>query len=124
MFLKGGDTMKKTLVRVLTLTLVAVMLVTMLVSCGGVKSGEYRFGTEKSYEAYIFKGSKVTNVTYAAGNKIDSLTKEGKYKVEDDEIIFTWIDSEGKETTDTKAFAENEDGSIKIGLVTFKPVED
>ena len=116
--------MKKTLVTVLALALVSVMLVCTLASCGGVKSGEYRFGTDNSYEGYIFKGSKVTNVKYIAGEKLDSFTKEGKYKIEDDEIIFTWIDSDGKETTDTKSFVENEDGSIKIGLVTYKLVED
>lgn len=116
----------KKFARILALTLVAVMLCATLASCGGVASGDYYFGdkdTIKTYTMYSFSGNKVTFTSYVGGEKIDSATREGKYKVDGDEIIFTWVDADGKETTDTKAFAENEDGSIKIALVTYKKIE-
>lgn len=116
----------KKFARILALTLVAVMLCATLASCGGVASGDYYAGekdTTKTYTMYSFSGNKVTFTSYLLGNKVDSATLEGKYKVDGDEIIFTWVDADGKETTDTKAFAENEDGSIKIGLVTYKKIE-
>ena len=116
----------KKFVRILALTLVAVMLCATLASCGGVASGDYYAGDKditKIYTMYSFSGNKVTFSSYAGGEKIDSLTREGKYKVDGDGIIFTWVDAEGKETTDTQSFAENEDGSIKIGLVTYKKIE-
>ena len=116
--------MKKTFVRALALTLVAVMLVTMLVSCGGIKAGEYKSAELLgSYTKYTFKGNNYTLESYIANNKVDSATVEGTYKVDGDEIIFTWEDSEGNEKTDTVAFAENDDGSIKIAGITFTPVE-
>ncbi|MBR7112088.1 MAG: hypothetical protein IKC75_04115 [Clostridia bacterium] len=118
--------MMKTFARILALTLVAVMLCGTLAACGGVPSGEYYAGdkdTTKSYTLYSFSGSKVTFSTYVLGEKIDSATLEGKYKVDGDEIIFTWIDANGKETTDTKAFAKNEDGTLKIGLLTYTKIE-
>ncbi|MBQ2773497.1 MAG: hypothetical protein IJF45_04030 [Clostridia bacterium] len=116
----------KKFARILALTLVAVMLCATLASCGGVASGDYYAGekdTTKTYTMYSFSGNKVTFTSYLLGNKVDSATLEGKYKVDGDEIIFTWVDADGKETTDTKAFAENEDGSIKIALVTYKKIE-
>ena len=116
----------KKFARILALTLVAVMLCATLASCGGVASGDYYFGdkdTIKTYTMYSFSGNKVTFSSYVVGEKIDSATREGKYKVDGDEIIFTWTDAEGKESTDTQSFAENEDGSIKIGLVTYKKIE-
>ena len=116
----------KKFARILALTLVAVMLCATLASCGGVASGDYYAGDmeiTKIYTVYSFSGNKVTFSSYVAGEKVDSLTREGKYKVDGDEIIFTWVDADGKETTDTKAFAENEDGSIKIALVTYKKIE-
>ncbi len=116
----------KKFVRILCLALVAVTLCATLASCGGVKSGEYYNGDKtvtQTYTVYTFSGSKFSVASYVAGEKLDSLTVEGKYKVDGDEIVFTWKDSEGNEKTDTKAFAENEDGSIKIGLLTYKVVE-
>lgn len=119
--------MKKTLVRVLTLTLVAAMLVTMLVSCGGVPAGEYVAGDTsitKTYTKYTFKGSNVTAEVYVLGKKQDA-SFEGKYKVKDGEITFTYEDKDGNEkTTDPVAYKENEDGSIEIGVIKFTKVED
>lgn len=116
----------KKFARILALTLATVMLMATLASCGGVSSGDYYAGdkdTIKTYTMYSFSGNKVTFSSYLLGQKVDSATLEGKYKVDGDEIIFTWVDADGKEITDTQSFAENEDGSIKIGLLTYKKIE-
>ena len=116
----------KKFVRILCLTLVAVMLCATLASCGGVASGEYVNGdTEvtKTYTKYTFSGSKVTFEAYVVGSKVGDNSFEGKYKVKDDKITFTWENAEGEEETSTMDFEEKEDGSIKIGLLTYKKVE-
>jgi uncharacterized membrane protein len=117
----------KKFVRILCLALVAVMLCATLASCAGVKAGKYRFGdtvVTKSYTDYTFKGSNVTVDVYVAGVKVTDQSFEAKYKVKDGEITFTWEDADGKEQTSTQTFVENDDGSIKIGALTFKPVEE
>ena len=118
--------MKKTFVRVLTLALVVVMLVSVLASCGGVPSGEYVYGdttVTKSYTKYTFKGSSVTAEVYVLGTKTDA-SFEGKYKVKDGEITFTYEDKDGnKKTTDPVVYKENDDGSIEIGLLKFKKAD-
>ena len=117
----------KKFVRILCLTLVAVMLCATLASCGGVPSGKYTNGdtaVTKSYTQYEFSGSKFVFTTYLLGNKVDATSYEGKYKVDGEEITFTWEDSEGKEQSNTVAFAKNDDGSLKIGVLTYTLVED
>lgn len=118
--------MKKTLVRVLAIALVAVTLVFVLASCGGVPAGEYINGDPeitKSYTKYTFKGNKVTAEVYALGSKTDA-SFEGTYKVKDGNITFTYEDEDGNEkTTDPVVYKENDDGSIEIGLLTLKKVE-
>lgn len=117
--------MKKTLVRVLALALVAVTLVCTLASCGGVKSGKYYAGDmeiTKTYTVYEFKGNKFTFASYIGGNKLDSASLEGTYKVKDGEITFT-CEIDGEEKSDTVAFEETENG-IKIGLIEYKLIED
>lgn len=113
----------KNFVRVMSVMLVVAMLAVTLVACGGVPSGTYVNGdTEytKTYTQYTFKGSKVTFTSYAFGNKVEAASYEGKYKVDGDEITFTWEDSEGKEQSNTVTYAENEDGSLKIGMLTYE----
>ncbi len=117
--------MKKTIVRIFAFALVAVMLVSTLASCGGVPAGEYVFGdTEytESYTKYTFSGSNVTVEIYLGGKKQDG-SFEGKYKVKDGEITFTYENADGeKVTTDPVTYEETEKG-IKIGMVEFKKVE-
>ena len=112
----------KNFVRVMSVALVVSMLAVMLVSCGGVPAGRYVAGdttVTKSYTQYEFSGSKFTFTTYVLGNKVDELTYEGKYKVKDGSITFTWKDADGESKSDTVTYVKNEDGSIKLGLVTF-----
>jgi major membrane immunogen (membrane-anchored lipoprotein) len=117
--------MKKTFVRILAFALVCVMLVSALASCGGVPAGEYVFGdTEftESYTKYTFSGNKVTVEIYVGGKKTDA-SFEGKYKVKDGEITFTYEDKDGEKiTTDPVTYEETEKG-IKIGMLEYKKLE-
>ena len=117
----------KKLVSVLSLVLVAAMLCATIASCAGVKAGKYRCGDTvltKTYTEYTFKGSNVTVDVYVGGTKVTDESFEAKYKVKDGEITFTWENAEGEEKTSTQTFVENEDGSIKIGALTYKLVEE
>lgn len=115
----------KNFVRVMSVMLVVAMLAVTLVACGGVPSGTYvdvNGDTEytKTYTQYEFKGSKVVFTSYVGGNKVEAISFEGKYKVDGDEITFTWKNAEGEEKTNTVIYAENEDGSLTIGPLTYK----
>ena len=118
--------MKKNFVRVLALVLIAAALCTVFASCGKKLSGEYYMGDKtitKSYTSYTFSGSKVSVNVYLIGNKVNDDSFEAKYSIKDGEITMTWKDSEGEEKTSTQTFEELEDGSIKIGALTYKKAE-
>lgn len=118
--------MKKTVLKVVALMLVAVVACVALVSCGKKLSGEYYMGDKtitKSYTTYDFSGSKVTVEVYLLGNKVGDQSFEGKYSIKDGEITITWKNAEGEEQSNTQTFEEAEDGSIKIGALTFKKAE-
>ena len=126
----------KKLVRILSLTLVAVMLCATLASCGKV-SGAYvcdatafGSGVKVTYDFGAFK--KVTATVEASLlGQTETKTYEGKYEIteKDDgkmEITFTFDD----ENDDTKTYGgtqsfsiDKENDTIKIGLVTYKKVE-
>ena len=112
----------KNLVRILSVTLVVAMIAVSLVACGG-PSGTYTFGDTsltKTYTQYKFSGSKFEFSSYVAGNKVEATSYSGKYKVADGEITFTWKNADGEEKSDTQTYKENEDGSITIGIITYK----
>ena len=112
----------KKVTKIIAFALVLVTVVCVLASCGKKLSGEYYVGDKKytkSYTTYTFKGSKVTVEAYVLGNKVDGDSFEAKYSIKDDEITFTWEDADGNEKTNTQTFEELEDGSIKIGLITY-----
>ncbi len=116
--------MKKTLIRAIALMLIAVTMVCCLASCGGIKSGKYYNGSMdiKTYTQYEFKGNKYTFSSYVAGEKLDSVTVEGTYKIDGEEIIFTWENDEGDKEKDTKSFEKTENG-VKIGKIEYKLIE-
>ena len=117
--------MKKS-IRILAVAMIAVMLCLCLASCGKKLSGEYYLGDKtitKSYTTYEFSGSKVTCEVYVLGNKVGDDSFEGKYSIKDDEITFTWENADGEEKSNTLAFEEKEDGTIKIGLLEYKPAD-
>ena len=125
--------MKKTLVRVLTLTLVAVMLVTMLASCGKKLSGSYEAEFDilvaKYTATYTFSGSKVditkkTTTLLGTSNTVE-LTGEYEITETDDgkmEITITLESEDDDIKSGTFAFEEGED-YIKIGIVQYNKVE-
>ena len=88
-------------------------------------TGAYHIGTECGIGNTVsaFKGNKVTVEVYLLGNKVGDDSFEGKYAIKDDEITFTYENSKGEEKSQTLAFEELEDGSIKIGAVTYKKAE-
>ncbi len=114
--------MKKTL-RIVALAMVAIMLCVTLASCAKTLSGEYRsaeaFG---SYTSISFKGNKITYNSYVLGNKVEAASYEGTYKIDGNEITITTGEGEDKKN-ETLTFEEFEDGSIKIGMVTYNKVE-
>lgn len=125
--------MKKTLVRALALTLVAVMLVCMLASCGKKISGSYEaevnFIVGKTNVTYTFSGSNVKIVAKTTNilGGIDTVNYEGKYEiVENDdetmEITITLEEEDDNIKSGTYTFEEGED-YIKIGAVQYNKVE-
>ena len=115
----------KTVMRMMSVMLAAAMLAFVLSACAGVPSGTYINGevADKQYDSYTqykFSGSKFEYGTYVMGEKVEGLSKEGKYKLVGNEITFTWEDKDGEEQTETKSFSENEDGFITIDTVTYK----
>lgn len=125
--------MKKTLVRILAFTLVAVMLVCMLASCGKKISGSYEaevnFIVGKTNVTYTFSGSNVKIVAKTTNmlGSIDTVNYEGKYEiVENDdetmEITITLEEEDDNIKSGTYTFEEGED-YIKIGAVQYNKVE-
>ncbi len=125
--------MKKTFLKVLTISLVAVMLVCTLASCAKtVPAGSYDaqieiFG-QKWTVTYTFKGNKVEAVNKATvlGN-VKTETVEGKYKITENsdgsmEITFEFEKETDLFKNETVTFEEGE-GYIKLGLVTYNKVE-
>lgn len=97
--------------------LIVVMMLS-LVACGGKLSGTYK--TEeiaKSYVTYTFSGSKVTFQAFVLG--VGTGEVEGTYKIDGDQITFTWDGDSDKALTGTQTFEKTDDG-IKIGVLTLK----
>lgn len=124
--------MKKTLLKALTLSLVAVMLVCTLASCGKMIVGTYDTQIEilgqKWTVTYNFKGTKVEATSKATilGN-VKSETVEGKYKIVENsdgsmEITFEFEKETDVFKNETVTFEQGED-YIKLGLTTYNKVE-
>lgn len=100
--------------KVLTLVMVVAMLCTVLVSCGNSLKGTYSAEVATIRTAYNFDGNKVTIDAGALG--FSKQVAEGTYKIEDDEIIFTF--GENSDYTGTFKFEKGED-YIKIAGITY-----
>ena len=116
----------KTMIKVMSVSLVALMLCMMLVSCDAL-SGSYSrtyesdggfFGWGKgSYtETYEFSGKKVTRTTDATiGSETKSTVVTGTYEIQDDKIVITWDkdvetgDGQSSTTKSTYEFAKGDD---------------
>ena len=116
--------MKKT-ARILSVVLLVVMLCTMLASCSTF-TGEYQasaLGVTTTYKFGLFGSVTITTEASILG-AVTKTEIEGKYKVEDDQITFTFDsedEEEAKEYSGTFTFEKLEDG-IKIGLITYQKV--
>ena len=102
--------MKKSVMRISVLALVAVILTVTLASCGGL-SGTYESKVLGQGVSYTFKGNKVIiDVTVLV-----TLTFEGTYKIKDDKITIE-IDSDSEDAakySGTHSFTKG-DGYITI----------
>ncbi len=122
----------KKFTKVIALTLVAVMMLCMLASCGKKLSGDYKgevnFVVGKASVTYSFKGSKVT-VTTETSLLTNTTTKtyEGTYEITEAEdgkmeIVFTYEKADDEIKSGTFAFEEGED-YIKIAGIQYNKVE-
>ena len=125
----------KKFVRILALTLVAVMLCATLASCAKVSGAYYAeldVALAKVKVTYDFSGSKVTlTVDSSVLGQNASKSYEGKYEITEKEdgkmeITFTFADEndDTKSYGGTHAFAiDKENDTITIGVVTYKKAE-
>ena len=125
----------KKLSKVLALVLAMSMICIIFASCGKTISGTYQLdatgsigGALKSgiVTTFKFSGSKVTKTveTYVAGAVTSTDTETGTYEITEAasgtlQISFTWGESE---PTSPVVF-EEKDGSIVIGILTYKAVD-
>ena len=115
--------MKRTVLKIVALSLVAVMMCAILVSCGKTLSGTYSskldVGIASSETSYTFSGKKVTiKVTSGAVGFETTFEAEGTYKIENDKITFTF-EGDGASNSGTVPFEQTDDG-IKISGVEYK----
>ena len=110
---------------IIVLGAVAVLVGIIYATRGVTLSGEYYSGDKSntmSYTSYVFSGDKVTYSEYLAGHQFDSY--EGEYVIKDGNIIITWTDSKGETKTKTQTFSRLDDGSVRIGVGTYKKAVD
>lgn len=133
----------KVFVRVLSLTLVVVMLAFSLASCGKkVEEGEYVIGDNVLtgyYDRFLFEGKNFSYDVYRQFVRDDALSYAGTYelelvepedeeaKLEDEEngitrgnITLTWLDANGAEQTATKTIIMNSlEGTIIVNDLLY-----
>ena len=110
----------KKITRVLSVLLVFITICLSFSSCGKRISGTYSAEVIGTGVEYAFSGSKVTITIKALGSVVG--TSEGKYSIKDDKITFEF---ENKDSDDVEKYNgtfdfEENDNSIKIGVVTYK----
>ena len=111
--------MKKSVLKIVALLMIAIIACTALASCGKTLSGKYSAEALGSGATFEFKGSKVTLTVKLLGAEVGSA--EGTYEIKDDKITFTFEDEDEdvKKYDGTFDFEEKED-SIKIGIVEYE----
>lgn len=120
--------MKNTFVKALALALALVTVVCLLASCGKTISGTYAADVGSTSiiggsATYKFSGSKVTiSVTAGIAGFEKTTAFEGKYEINEDQITFTFEDSDAGKYNGTQSFEKGDD-YIKIGGVTYTKVK-
>ncbi|MGM9644514.1 MAG: hypothetical protein ACI3X1_05445 [Eubacteriales bacterium] len=122
--------MKKSIIKVFALALVAIIACLALASCAKTISGKYQGEVDvvvaKYTVTYEFKGKNV-EATHKATTILgtsDTVTVKGTYEINDegDEITFTWESEDDVVKGGTFTFEETENG-IKIGVAEYKKVK-
>ena len=115
--------MKKSIIKILALTLVVVMACVLLVSCGKTLSGEYTValgdtsiaGTKTTYK-FSGKNVTITNVSGVVGFE-KTTSFEGTYEITEEDgkeyITFTFEDEDASAYSKKATFEETDNG-IKI----------
>ena len=118
--------MKKSTIKVLALVLVTLMVCVAFVACSKTLNGEYVneinvAGISSTKTTYVFEGKKVTLTVSAeaAGIDLGGVSLEGTYKINGDEITFTFEGEGAAEYSKALPFEETDDG-IKIAGVEYK----
>ena len=123
--------MKKNVIRIIALVLMAAALCTVFASCGKKLSGKYTGKLDlviASYTVtYNFSGSKVTvTKTGEFVGQSKTTTLEGKYEITENdngmEITFTFETADDDIKSGTYSLEEG-DGYIKIGGVQYNKAE-
>jgi len=123
--------MKKNVIRIVALVLLAAALCTVFASCGKKLSGKYTGKLDllvASYTVtYNFSGSKVTvTKTGEVLGQSKTTTLEGKYEIAENdngmEITFTFETKDDDIKSGTYSLEEG-DGYIKIGGVQYNKAE-
>ena len=115
--------MKKTILKIVALSLVAVMMCALLASCGKTLSGTYSakldVAVASSETSYTFSGKKVTiEITTGLAGFEKTVEFEGTYEIDDDKITFTF-EGDGEDYSGTVPFEKTDDG-IKIAGIEYK----
>ena len=122
--------MKKTIIKILAVALVAVMMCAVLVSCGKTVSGTYKgevdaFGVAGAEVVYKFSGKKVAITATANVFGFEkTVESDGTYEITENEdgslaITFTFESEDAKSYGGTVSFEKTEEG-IKLGGVEYK----
>ncbi len=123
--------MKKSIVKILALALVAVMMCAILVSCGG-PSGKYEAESWGSGITLDFSGKNVDITIKVIGFSSEPI--KGTYEIKDDKITISLVDDDAEDSLDKavktviekilgeQSYEKTDDG-IKIGGVEYKKVD-
>lgn len=120
--------MKNIFVKAIALVLVIATLTCVLASCGKTISGTYSADVGSTSiiggsATYKFSGSKVTISVTAGALGFEKTTDfDGKYEIKDNQITFTFEDSNAGKYNGTQSFEKGDD-YIKIGGVTYTKVK-
>ena len=110
--------------KLLALTLVLVLLLSVFTACGTMLNGTYRAEVMGNGTSYTFSGNKVTLNVSLLGAVVATL--EGTYEINDGTITLTFSgdaeeEEEAKQYSGTFDFVMDDDGdTIKIGMVEYE----
>ena len=122
--------MKKTIIKIVALSLVAIMMCVALASCGKTISGTYAgkadaFGLVGASITYKFSGKKVAITATANVFGFEkTVESDGTYEITEKDdgslaITFTFEDKDAKSYSGTVSYEKTDDG-IKLGGIEYK----